>query len=189
MLGQPPAPQGPPPQQQSAPQGGTYGATQGQGGYGSASPGYASTPPSYPSERGPAPGGATYGQGVYGQPSPGEPGRSNDSDWSSPPVERKPKRGLIIALIVTAVLVVVGVGAYVGWSMKNGDADFAVGTCVQQRGSDAAIVDCSTPDAYKITSIVDVENGCPEPNRPSLVLTRPGSSAKQYACLAPAAGS
>jgi hypothetical protein len=124
---------------------------------------------------------------VYG----GDQGRPAEPDWSPPSVapERKPRRGLIIALIVTAVVVVVAVGAYVGWSMKNGTSAFTIGACVQQQGTDAAVVDCSTSGAYEIKSIVDVENGCPDANQPSLVLTDANGGHKQYACLAPAAGS
>jgi hypothetical protein len=187
MFGQPPAPAAPPPPPA------TYGAPQGQGGYGSGpGAGYAPAPSSYPDRGSGGPGG-TYGSGgMYG--GPGDSGRSPEPDWSAPSgpsggsssSERKPRRGLIIALILTAVVVVVGAGGYVGWSMKNGDSDFSIGKCVQQRGSDAVIVDCSVAGSYEIKSIVDTDNGCPDANQPSLVLT--SGAEKKYACLVPAAG-
>jgi hypothetical protein len=186
MFGQPPAANpaggsagGPPP-------GTTYGAPAGQG-YGSAPAGYAPPPQGYAPERGSAPA-AQYGQGVYGSAA-GDTGRGSEPEWPGQTPERKPKRGLIIALIVTAVLVVVGVGAYVGWSMKNSSSEFVEGACVQQRGGDAAIVDCSVSGAYKIDSIVDTEGGCPDAGQPSLVLTPRGGGATRYGCLVPASGS
>ena len=66
--------------------------------------------------------------------------------------QRKPRRGLIIALIVTAVLVVVAVGGYVGISLKRGDTDYSVGKCVQQSGTKATVVDCSVEGSTPFTS-------------------------------------
>jgi hypothetical protein len=184
MFGQPPA--SPAGGAAAPPPGTTYGAPPGQG-YGSAPAGYAPAPQAYPADRGSA-APATYGQGVYGS-SAGDTGRGSEPEWPGQAPERKPKRGLIIALILTAVLVVVGVGAYVGWSMKNSGSEFVEGACVQQRGGDAAIVDCSVGGAYKIDSIVDTEGGCADANQPSLVLTPRGGGATRYGCLVPASGS
>jgi hypothetical protein len=88
-------------------------------------------------------------------------------------------------LIVLAVLVVVGIGGFVGLKLATQGSDaFAVGACVKQSGANATVVDCGQSGAYRITSIVDTENGCPDPSQPSLVLTTAGS--RKYACLSPA---
>jgi hypothetical protein len=93
-----------------------------------------------------------------------------------------------VALIVTAVLVVVAVGAYVGISLKKGDTDFSVGKCVQQRDTEATVVDCSVGGAFKIVSSVDSAEACTDAKQPWLVITDPAGSTT-YRCLAPAASS
>jgi hypothetical protein len=189
-----PAPYGPPPQQQSfSNQPGVYG-TPGGGGqtYGQ--------PPAQ--NYGQPAGGGQYGGGQYGsssapapyqqtfgQPEPRRDAMSQPSGgWPSVEPTQKapgPRRGLIIVLITLAILVVVGVGGYVGWSLTmRGDA-YKAGSCVKQDGTGAAIVDCGTSGAFKITSIQDTEGACPDPGQPSLELTEAGG-AKKYACLAPA---
>jgi hypothetical protein len=102
--------------------------------------------------------------------------------------QRKPRRGLIVALIVTAILVVVAVGGYVGISLKRGDTDYSVGKCVQQNGSKATVVDCSVDGAYRIVSTVDTEDGCTDAKQPSLAVTDPAGSTT-YRCLVPATSS
>jgi hypothetical protein len=120
----------------------------------------------------------------------GGPGLDYRDDAPPPPPPtpvRRPRVGLIIALVVTAVLVVAGVSAYVGISMKKGDTDFSVGKCVQQDGGTATVVDCSTPGAYQIVSTVDSESACEDVHQPWLVVTDPAGTTS-YRCLAPAAG-
>jgi hypothetical protein len=144
-------------------------------------------------------GGGQYGssnvQGQYppqafGQP---EPPRQREAmsqpsgGWPSvePQKQAGSKRGLIIVLIALAIIIVVAVGGYVGWSLTmRGDA-YTVGACVKQDGTGAAVVDCGTSGAYKITSIQDTEGTCPDPAQPSLELTDVGG-ARKYACLGPA---
>jgi hypothetical protein len=89
---------------------------------------------------------------------------------------------------VTAILVVVAVGGYVGLSMKRGDTDYSVGKCVQQDGTRATVVDCSTEGAFRITSTVDNADGCTDANQPSLAVTD-ATGRTSYRCLVPAAGS
>jgi hypothetical protein len=135
-----------------------------------------------------------YGSPVYGQQQ-GDPGRRDGGQaptgWAEPGQEPQPpagksKRGLIVTVIVVAVLIVVGVGAFVGWSLTNKTSDFTVGACVKQDGSDAVITDCAGGSGvFKIASIVDAENGCPDANQPSLVLTERVGGAKKWACLTP----
>jgi hypothetical protein len=93
---------------------------------------------------------------------------------------------LIIALIVTAVLVVVAVGAYVGISLKKGDTDYSVGKCVSE--GKTSVVDCSEAGAFRIVSSVDSVNECPDAKQPWLVVVEPGGKTT-YRCLAPAASS
>ena len=93
-----------------------------------------------------------------------------------------------MALIVTAVLVVVAVGGYVGISLKRGDTDYSVGKCVQQNGTKATVVDCSVDGAFRITSTVNSESECTDAKQPWLAVTDPGGSTT-YRCLAPAASS
>jgi len=137
-------------------------------------------------------GGPGQSPGTYGQPSYGPPpdqGRPRDEGWSggeSEPPKRKSKRGLIIGLIAAVIVVVVGVGGYVGWSLTKGSSDFAVGTCVKQNGSAGLVVDCGTEGAFKITSIEDAVGKCPDANQPTLKLTEGIGGSTRYACLSPA---
>jgi hypothetical protein len=190
-----PAPYGPPPQQSFPSQPGVYGSPSGGGQtYGQ--------PPAQPYGQ-PSGGGGQYGGGQYGsssapaqyppqtfgQPEPRRDAMSQPSDgWPSVEPAQKapgPRRGLIIVLITLAILVVVGVGGYVGWSLTmRGDA-YTEGSCVKQDGTGVAIVDCGTAGAFKITSIQDTEGTCPDPGQPSLELTEVGGT-KKFACLAPA---
>ena len=107
---------------------------------------------------------AAYSAPVYGQPQDqGRPretaGQAPVGGWAESDQEvapRKSKRGLIISFIVVVILIVVGVGGFVGWSLTNRASDFTVGACVKQDGNDAIVTDCASAGAgvYKITSIV-----------------------------------
>jgi hypothetical protein len=103
----------------------------------------------------------------------------------APPEERKSRKGLIIALIVVAIVLVVAIGGYVGWSLTTRGSEFVEGACVKQSGNDAVVVDCSTTGAYRITKIADNEADCTDANQPTVVLTGPIGN-RRYACLAPA---
>jgi hypothetical protein len=180
-----PQPSAPQAQFNSAPAPATYGAPP------------ASSPPQ-PQYGGsydrPAPmGQGGYSPGMYGQPAadPGQAGRGIQASWPEPE-QAKPKsrRGLIITLIIAAVVVVVGIGGYVGWSLTNRGSDFKAGACVKQSGTDSVVLaDCTAAGAYKITNIVDTENGCPDANQPTLVLTERVGGNRRWACLTPAATS
>jgi hypothetical protein len=128
-------------------------------------------------------------QTSYGQPQPQRDPSVPTGGWpyveGAPAEERKSRKGLIITLIVVAVVLVVAVGGYVGWSLTTRGSEFVVGACVKQSGTDAVVVDCSTAGAFKITSIQDNESACTDPNQPTIVLTGPIGNRK-YACLAPA---
>jgi hypothetical protein len=129
-------------------------------------------------------------QQSYGQPSPPQRDPSVPTGgWpyvEAPPAEeRKSRKGLIITLIVAAVVIVVAVGAYVGWSLTTRGSEFVVGACVKQSGTDAVVVDCSTEGAFRITAIEDNESACTDPSQPTVVLTGPIGN-RRYACLAPA---
>ncbi len=168
---------------------------------GTAAPPGPGAPPSAPPMGGgyaggyPGPGqGGGYGQPQpYGQPEPARQQRGDKmvptGGW--PYVEqaeqpRKSRKGLTITVIIVAVLVVVGIGGYVGLKLATqSEHSYAVGTCVKQDGSGASIVDCSVAGAYRITSIVDTESGCTDASQPSLVLSTGGT--RKYACLASAA--
>ena len=67
--------------------------------------------------------------------------------------------------------------------MSTSSSAFVVGACVQQDGTQAEIVDCGVPGAYKITQLVDDEAQCPDPTQPSLLLTDAAKS--RVACLGP----
>jgi hypothetical protein len=130
------------------------------------------------------------GPGGHGGPGgPGAPGGPGSDAWAYEAAEpqRKSRRGLIITLVTVAVLVVVGVGGYVGLSLTRSDSTFAVNDCVKQEGSDGVKVECSTEGAYRITEIVTTDNTCPDLSQPTLLITESGGTRK-YACLAPAAG-
>jgi hypothetical protein len=92
----------------------------------------------------------------------------------------------VIAII--AVLVVVGVGAYVGLKLKsNSGPSFAVDSCVLQQGDTAVATDCSTPGAFVITSEVRNSTLCQDARQPWLEIDE-GNGQKSYRCLAPAPG-
>lgn len=103
----------------------------------------------------------------------------------APEAPKKSRKGVTIAVIAVAVLVVVAVGGYVGLKLATNNNQFVVGACVKQ-GSDnsATVVDCSTAGAYRITKVVDSETGCGDASQPSVVLRE--NNATRYACLAPA---
>ena len=138
--------------------------------------------------------GQSYGQPSY-QPSPlpqpdprqRDP-RAGGSTGGWPQVEKgeqapKSRKGMTIGLIVLAILVVVGVGGYVGLKLATRADVYTVGQCVRQDGAAAAVVDCGTAGAYKITQIVDTEGQCTDATQPSLLLT--GGDKSRVACLGP----
>jgi hypothetical protein len=87
-------------------------------------------------------------------------------------------------LAIVAVLVVAGVGAYVGLSTKKGPS-YDVGLCVVQRGTEAELVGCNTDGAYQIVSTVSSQNECADAEQPWLEITE-STGAKTFRCLAPA---
>ncbi len=153
-----------------------------------------------PGQAGPGHGGAQgggfyYGPQNYGQPTP-EPGRgprdkmTPTGGWpyveQSPEPAKKSRKGITIAVIAVAVIIVVAVGGYVGLKLATKGNQFVVGACVKQGGDNSAtVVDCSTAGAYRITKVVDTESGCGDTTQPSVKLT--DNSATRYACLSPAA--
>jgi hypothetical protein len=152
-------------------------ASSGPGQYGQASPGPGGPPPG-------------FNAGGYNQTFQAEPERGREQNWSdeepSPSSGRGQKRILIIAAIAAVLLVVVGIGGFVGYKLTNRSADYAVGTCVLKDDTSAKVVDCNTGGAYKITSLEDAVSKCPDIFQPSLAL--PSAPAEhRYACLAPMA--
>jgi hypothetical protein len=132
---------------------------------------------------GPPPGfnAPSYNQGYQGEQ---DRGRDYD-DEPAASSGRGPRRGFIIAGLIAAVLiVVVGIGGFVGYKLTNRSADYAVGTCVVKDDTSAKAVDCATGGAYKITSLEDAVSKCPDIFQPSLAL--PSAPAEhRYACLSP----
>jgi len=94
------------------------------------------------------------------------------------------RRGLLIALIVLGAVIVIGGAGGIGWALTHRGSPYEVGTCVTKdaTGTGATVVDCATPEAFKITSIVDNESKCPDPASPVLVLTGGGKD-REVACL------
>jgi hypothetical protein len=139
----------------------------------------------------PGQGGPAYQPGGYqpsGAEAPREKPAAPEQGWGGygEQVEVEPRsgRGRKIAIIAAIVVLVVGVGGFVGWSLSTRQDSYSVGTCVKQEGNTAVVVGCGSPGAFRITSIVDSESGCPDPAQPSLELNAGGS--KRYACMAPA---
>ena len=166
-----------------------------------AQPGTYGQPPqfgTYGSPAGPGPGASApppMGQGGYQPQSYPPPGAetargARDSKVTPtggwPYVEQRPapkrKRGLVIALIVAGALIVLGGAAAVTFLLVGGQSPYEVGACVKQQGSGAEIVECSSEGAYRIASIVDSEDKCPDPAKPVLVLTG-GGAGREVACL------
>jgi hypothetical protein len=98
---------------------------------------------------------------------------------------KKSRKGVTIAVIAVAVIVVVAIGGYVGLKLANSNNQFVVGACVKE-GSDksATIVDCSTSGAYRITKVVDNESECGDTSQPSVTLSE--NNRTRFACLSPA---
>jgi hypothetical protein len=203
--GAPPAPPayGPPP----APP--TYGQPPAPGSYGSAPGGYGGPPSSFgppqaPPSYGQPPAGGAFDapRGGYGSaPSPNygggysPPPSDFGGDYEAPPPplpqQRKPRRGLIVALIVIVVLAVSGVGAFIAISLKTkGGTQYEVGQCVLPQGGDAVVVDCSTAGAYRVVSSVSSQDQCTDASQPYLQVPN-ATGGSSYRCLAsanPAAG-
>ncbi len=97
---------------------------------------------------------------------------------------KKSRRGVTIAVIIVAVLVVVGVGGYVGLKLATKGNQFVVGACVKQDGANATVVDCSTPGSFVITDVVPSGQSCPDVGLPSVTLTDSNNNTT-YACLKP----
>jgi hypothetical protein len=89
-------------------------------------------------------------------------------------------------VVLAAVIVVVGVGAFIGLKYLSAGTgnDFAVNKCVQQQGDSAILVDCGTPGAYRIDSIVNSQTECEDARQPWLEVTET-TGAKTYRCLVP----
>jgi hypothetical protein len=107
---------------------------------------------------------------------------------AAPPVPaRKNRRPLVIALVVTAVLVLLAIaGTGVVMALNNaGASTFAVNSCVKKEGSAAVKASCSDGGAYTIVSKVDRQEDCPDPNQPFVVLEHRGEK-DQVLCLRPA---
>lgn len=119
---------------------------------------------------------------------PSGPGGPPDSGWNYEPPEpaSKSRRGLIVTLIAVAVLIVVGIGGWVGWSLTNSGTTFAVNDCVKQQGNDGVKTECTDEGAYRITEIMETDNACPDPMQPTLQITE-RDGGRKYACLTPAA--
>jgi hypothetical protein len=201
----PPAPAG---QQFGSAPAPTYGQpAQGFGQPGHA-PAFGSGPAFQPGQGGPGGGPSNMGGGQFGQPNQGHGGpppgfnppsynqgyqgdQERGRDYDDEPAAasgKGPKRGLIIAALIAAVLiVVVGIGGFVGYKLTNRSADYAVGSCVLKDDNSAKVVDCSTSGAYKITSLEDAVSKCPDIFQPSLDL-QSAPAEHRYACLAPMAG-
>jgi hypothetical protein len=94
---------------------------------------------------------------------------------------------LIITLAVIAVLVVVGVGSYVGLALVRSNTDYSVGSCVKPQGGDVAVVECSEADAFEIVASVSSVTECQDASQPWLEV-REITGGTSYRCLAPAAG-
>jgi len=183
---------GSPPQGYPA-QGGTYGQPGGSGqygGYGSQSGGAGIGGSSQPG----GPGGPTMGQGVYPPPGYGqapESARPGPRDkmvptggwpYVEPPARPRRRRGLMITLIIIGALIVIGGAGGIGWWVMRPGSPYQVGVCVKQDRNSAAVVDCTSAGAFKITSIVDNEAKCPDPSKPLLVLSG-GGKGREIACL------
>lgn len=159
-------------------------------------PGFGQAPPPVGQN---APMGQTYGQSAYAPPpqqqqQQQQPERGRDKmvptggwpyvEQENVPPAPKSRKGLTIFLAVLAVLVVVGVGGYVGLRLATRSDVYTVNACVRQDGTEASVVDCGASGAYKITQIVDDESQCPDATQPSLLLSDGDKS--RVACLGPA---
>jgi hypothetical protein len=139
----------------------------------------------------------------YGQPTqsydysqPADPSRGGANNKLAPTggwpyvegqteAPKRSRRGVTIAVIAVAILVVVGIGGYVGLKLATANNQFVVGACVKEGPNNSAtIVDCTTSGAYRITKVVDTESGCGDASQPSVILNE--NNATTYACLAPA---
>ncbi|MFC7481822.1 hypothetical protein ACFQX7_19715 [Luedemannella flava] len=204
---QPPQPSSPPPGNQP----GTYGTPAGfpPANQPAAPP---QAPPAAPAWQAPA----TPNQGpqTYGAPAPGvfgganaPQGQSPRGDYGRPGAEPpapaaptggwpyvggpapapKSRKGLVIILAIVGAVIVIGGAAAIGFLALGGTGDdYKVGACVRQDGTGAAVVDCSTSGAYKITNRVASVDKCPDPSQPAIVL-KSATKSDEVACLAPAA--
>jgi len=161
---------------QTAPAPGTYGSA----------PGTYGTP--YESGR---PQGGTYGSGGgyggghdYDRPDPGQRQVEDDRPPVAP-VQKRPRKGLTVALALVAAVVVAAVGVFVGTRLLNSKTDYSVGVCVQQNGAAAVVVDCTASGAYKIVSIEDSQDKCEDVQQPWLVV-KDAAGNQSYRCLVPA---
>jgi hypothetical protein len=192
--GAPPAPPayGPPP---------TFGQPPAPAGYGSAPGGFGGAPTSFgpppapPAPYGQPPAGGGFdaprrdGGGYGGPPTQGfgggyEPEYDRQAPPPPMPTQRRPRRGLIIGLIVVVVLAVAGIGAFIGISALSNGTKFEKGQCVQRQGDSAVVVDCSTPGAYRVVAVVNSQNDCTDASQPWLEI--PNATGGSYRCLEPA---
>src|SRR5262249_27251302 len=130
---------------------------------------------------------------AYAQPEPprqrgGKGAPTGGWPYVEQPAEpaKKSRRGVTIGVIIVAILVVVGVGGYVGLKLAAKGNQVTVGACVKQDGAKATVVDCSTAGAFVITKVVDGDGQCPDPGQPSVTLTDQDNKTTSVACLRPA---
>src|SRR4029079_12858140 len=89
------------------------------------------------------------GRPDFGRPAPGRPDAPAQptGGWpyigapATPPPARpaKSRKGMFIAVAIVVGVVLLGGAAAIGYLFMNGGDDFAVGTCVRQGGSGAAV--------------------------------------------------
>jgi hypothetical protein len=174
-----------------------YGGNQGFGGStygpppgGGAQPAQAPAPGGFGGQGGFQGGGQPYGQAPAPETNRGPRDKmAPTGGWpyveGQPEAPKKSRRGVTIAVIAVAILVVVGVGGYVGLKLATSSNQFVVGACVKENADKSAtVVDCSTSGAYRITKVVTNEGDCGDSTQPSVVLT--DNKGTKYACLAPA---
>jgi hypothetical protein len=160
---------------------GTYGTPTSPGTYGAtvSVPSAASAQARVPGA--PAGGPTTAMPGILG--APGGASSVAFAPPAAPPAKRR--RGLVIGVAVTAVVVVALAAVGITLMLNTGGKSFPVGSCVKQQGTKATKVDCSSSDAYSIVSRVNDRSLCPDTKQPFVVLHRPGD-ANQVLCLKPA---
>jgi hypothetical protein len=128
--------------------------------------------------RGAPPAPPAFGPGTPDQPQGPAPAATGGRRWK------------IWALVAAGVLVLAGAIGAVAVMMTSGGGPaggepFQAGTCVVRSGDAAKAVDCSTPDAFKITSREADADSCPDPSQPHVDVRQRGR-ADVVLCLAPA---
>jgi hypothetical protein len=152
--------------------------------------GYQGQPPMGQSPMGqggfPPPGGYPSSGGEQGRPPEHGRGGVPTGGWpyvDQPPEPAKPRRRwLLITVFAVIGLLLVAGAAGIGYAVTHRGDAYKVGACVQQDGGGAKVVDCATPGAYEIVSLVESAEQCPDPKEPSVLLSG-GGKANQVACL------